>query len=131
MAFTGALYGPTDRLPNYACGEWQWLHASPSAGETEVLVNAGGGVLATVEIGIAGGAGCLFAFHDANATDTLDSTTELLIINGAITETHHGLNLTFSRGLRVRALVASGAYLTISFSGRNIKNTTQIGAKPL
>jgi hypothetical protein len=52
MAISVALFGPTNRLPHLARGEFQTLRLVGDG--TQVVVAAGGGTLHAVHVGVAG-----------------------------------------------------------------------------
>ena len=110
------LYGPTDRLPNYDNGEWQWCKSVGA--QTITPVPAGGGVLHSVLCGVAG---TLVKFYDVAAGGTTDATTEIATVS--LTELdEHLIDAIFSRGLTA-IITGAAAEITISFSGRSILNT--------
>lgn len=113
MAITTALFGPNDRMPHFAAGEWQWLRLVGDG--TQVVVQAGMGVLARVILNVAG---TRAAFHDVVGGQTADATN--LIVNLPINTLAVGefdIGAPFDDGLTV---ITTGAAsdLTIFFSGR-------------
>lgn len=122
MAITTALFGPTNSLPDYDKGEWQWLRLVGDG--TQVLVAAGAGILARVVIGAAG---TRATFHDVASGGAVDGTT--MIVNlptNTLTVPPYDIMAKFTQGLTV---VTTGAAndITILFSGRAFTSTRQFG----
>lgn len=113
MAISSAVFGPTDRNPDYTKGEWQWLRLVGDG--TQVIVPAGMGVVARVVLNVAG---TRAQFFDTPSGGTTDATT--MIVNLPVNTLAVGefdINAVFARGLTV---ITTGAAtdITVLFSGR-------------
>lgn len=115
------VFGPQDRFPDVARGEWQW--ARISLAQTAVLVPHGGGMVHTVVCGVAG---TLAKFYDVAEGGTLDDTTEIVTVDiSTATRETNTLDLAFSRGLTV--VVTGAADMTVTFLGRQTVSRLHFG----
>lgn len=110
-----ARYGPEGRSPDYGTFEYKDVHMSGAG--TEEIAAFGSGIVHTIVLGVAGGAGALLKLYDAPATGTLDATTEIVVVdlstlvNGII----HRIDAAFANGLTA---VVTGATSEFTLSGR-------------
>lgn len=111
MSISVNVYGPADRYPDVARGEYQWLHL---VGDGTEALCTGGGVLGKVEVGVAG---TLAKFYDTAAGGTADTTTLIATVDTSVTGHRWEGPIRFSKGLTVITTGASGD-LNISFLGR-------------
>lgn len=112
----GMLIGPLGRNPDRFQGEFQYAKLDGAA--TYVLVDAGGGTLHTVNVGVVG---TLAVFYDVAQGGTLDDTTEMARVSLASLDTNPIiLDVDFSQGLT--CVVTGGAELTVAFNGAETLN---------
>ncbi len=118
------LIGPTGRYPDYARGENQY--ARINGAQTAVLVSAGGGMVHTVTVGVAG---TLAKFYDVKAGGTLDDTTEFATVDLSVVAPGATVILDedFSQGCTV--VVTGGADITVSFRGSQTVNPRTFGTQ--
>jgi len=121
MALT-AVYGPTNRNPSYSLGEYQYAQLKGDG--TEVMVAAGGGVLARVNVGVVG---TLAKFYDTPAGGTTDDTTLIATVNTSVLGIQFDGPVTFSKGLTV-ITTGAGTYITVAFSGRPTVSSLSFGS---
>lgn len=107
------LIGPTGRNPDYARGEAQY--ARMVGADSYVIVSAGGGMIHTVNVGVAG---VLAKFYDVKSGGTTDNTTEILTVDiSAPTTAPFTLpDVAFSQGLTV-IVTGGSADIMVSFRG--------------
>jgi len=116
MAFNSVIFGPAGQLPDYAVGEYQFMHALPGAGETQQLFD-GSGVFAHITQGKASAAGGLLIFHDAATGDVIDGTNQIFLIDSTIVRDYSPM-IRVTRGLYARQVTAGGGYITVSLRGK-------------
>lgn len=128
MALT-VHYGPQDRNPDFFRGDMQYAKfvASGGSGGTEVMVAAGGGVLNSVEIGVAV-ASSTVEFFDTPSGGTADATTSIAKVSMAATADAIRPRLTFSKGLTAIVTTGGASEFTVAFSGRAFVNSHTFGA---
>lgn len=119
------VIGPTNRNPDYARGENQY--ARILGAQTAVLVPQGGGMIASIMVGIAG---TTAKFYDTPAGGTTDDTTQILTVDIDTPTVDSELpKVAFSKGLTV--IVAGGATtdMTVSFRGAQTVSTRFFGTQ--
>jgi len=111
------LFGPTDRNPDYARNEHQYVRISGA--QTVVVVASGGGMVHGVTVGVAG---TLLKLYDVATGGTTDDTTEIatLVLTTIDAGAFVQLDVAFSKGLT--AIVTGAADLTVYFRGVLIKS---------
>lgn len=114
------LIGPTGRNPDYARNEHQY--AKITGAQTAVLVAHGGGMVHTVEVGVAG---TLAVFHDVESGGSLSAATEIATISLASVGNYPDLDFAFSKGLTV--VVTGAGELTVMFRGAQTVSTRTFG----
>lgn len=124
MALTTEDYGPTERMPQSATGEWQRAHLIGDG--TSVAVAAGSGEFNAVHnnVPIAGSA----SFHDAVSGATLNAANRLLFIDTLAQGLKTNYNrYSFRQGLQI---VTTAALCDIVFqlSGRPTVSPRTFGA---
>ena len=120
MAITTALFGPNERMPNYAKGEWSWLRVVGAG--TQVIVAGGAGVLGRV---IIGAAGTRAQFFDCVSGGTADDTTMILNLPiNSLVVPDYTILAPFDQGLTV-ITTGSSTDLTIFFNGRAARAATR------
>lgn len=119
------LIGPTNRNPDYARGEHQY--ARILGAQTAVLVSAGGGMIASIMVGIAG---TTAQFYDVAAGGTLDATTQILTVDIDTPTLDSELpKIAFSKGLTVVVGGSSSTDMTVSFRGALVTSSRTFGTQ--
>lgn len=116
------VFGPQDRWPDVARGEWQW--ARINGAQTAVLVQHGGGMVHTV---VNGAAGTLIKLYDTPEGGTTDDTMEIATLGLEATRETATLDVSFSKGLT--AIVTGAGDCTVSFIGRQTVSSRTFGTQ--
>jgi hypothetical protein len=104
--------GPVGRNPDRARGEHQYAFIVGE--QTASLVDAGGGELHTVVVGVAG---TLAKFYDAAEGASLSADNQIATVSlAAVTSGPLNIGVAFSRGLQC-VVTGASAELTVAFDG--------------
>lgn len=103
--------GPVGRNPDRARGEHQYAYMKGA--DTYVIVDAGGGQVEALLVGVAG---TLLKLYDTPEGGTADATTQIATYDLSTVGGPFPLRVAFSKGLTA-VVTGASAELTLSFDG--------------